>query len=95
MTERELDDIEKILLALNSAITYLYGIHKYNDRFSSKTKDALLALVSENTCQVDGLLSKSREKCKHYDRVEVNLVVDGKTAPVVFCKTCGRVLMND
>jgi hypothetical protein len=30
--------------------------------------------------------------CKHYDREEINLVLDGKTPPVIRCKVCGTIL---
>ena len=33
-----------------------------------------------------------RMKCKHYDREEINVVLDGKTLPVVRCKDCGKVI---
>ena len=31
-------------------------------------------------------------KCKHYDREEINLVLDGKTPPITRCKICGKVI---
>lgn len=31
-------------------------------------------------------------ECKHYDREEINIVLDGKTPPVVRCKDCGAIL---
>ena len=27
--------------------------------------------------------------CKHYDREEINLILDGKTPPKIRCKICG------
>lgn len=35
------------------------------------------------------------KKCKHYDREEINLVMDGKTPPVLRCKDCGIILESD
>ena len=32
--------------------------------------------------------------CKHYDREEINLVLDGITPPTVRCKTCGLYLVG-
>ena len=32
--------------------------------------------------------------CRHYDREEINLVLDGKTPPTVRCKTCGLYLVG-
>ena len=32
-----------------------------------------------------------KEKCKHYDREEINIVLDGKTQPVIRCRLCGEV----
>lgn len=33
-------------------------------------------------------------KCKHYDREEINLVLDGKTPPVLRCRKCGKYLKD-
>ena len=33
-----------------------------------------------------------KEPCKHYYREEINLVLDGKTPPVLWCKDCGKYL---
>ena len=33
-------------------------------------------------------------KCRHYDREEINLVLDGITPPTIRCKTCGLYLVN-
>ena len=30
--------------------------------------------------------------CPHYDREEINLVLDGKTPPVLRCKNCGEII---
>ena len=30
--------------------------------------------------------------CPHYSREEINLVLDGKTPPVLWCKDCGKYL---
>lgn len=32
--------------------------------------------------------------CRHYDREEINLVLDGETPPTVRCKNCGLYLVN-
>lgn len=32
------------------------------------------------------------KECRHYDREEINLVLDGKTPPIIRCKVCGAIL---
>lgn len=39
-----------------------------------------------------GYVGAKKEPCKHYDREEINLVLDGKTPPIVKCKICGEVI---
>ncbi len=38
---------------------------------------------------------KSKEICKHYDREEINFVLDGKTLPVIRCRVCGRRILTN
>jgi hypothetical protein len=39
-----------------------------------------------------GWLTFGETDCKHYDREEINLILDGKTPPITRCKTCGATL---
>ena len=39
-----------------------------------------------------GILKKD---CKHYDREEINFVLDGKTLPVIRCRVCGRRILTN
>lgn len=32
------------------------------------------------------------DNCKHYNREEFNLVLDGKTPPITVCMDCGHIL---
>ena len=33
-------------------------------------------------------------ECKHYDREEINIVLDGITPPVLKCNQCGGIFQN-
>lgn len=45
-----------------------------------------------NGCHGTGYIHLRKKPCKHYDREEINLVLDGKTPPIVKCKICGEVI---
>jgi DNA-directed RNA polymerase subunit RPC12/RpoP len=38
------------------------------------------------------LLDNIHNNCKHYDRTEFNVVMDGMIPPVTLCRTCGKLL---
>lgn len=40
-------------------------------------------------------VKKSDVFCKHYDREEINLVLDGKTEPVLRCKICMNYISKE
>ena len=58
-----------------------------------KTEDEVLAglfVVAEGEGYID--MEWADKECPHYYREEINLVLDGKTPPVLWCKDCGKYL---
>ena len=33
-------------------------------------------------------------RCGHYDLDEINMILDGRTPPVLKCNQCGRIFQN-
>ena len=84
---------DKSYRMLREIIRHGYNFDDMQGLEHPKTEDEVLAglfALAEGEGYID--MGWIREPCKHYYREEINLVLDGKTPPVLWCKDCGKYL---